>query len=155
MNLQKFQKKAIVDAIMADVPPIDKAARAKAIKEAIVKAMSPEVRKLYKTKPEALRAKTVEYTSEYRYYGDEIPVGDVTNDQLNEILKPYHQQEEERRLMRGKLQGAFEGVRTIKAALKMFPEFEKYYPTEAQPTKNLPALANVAADLSKLGWPKK
>lgn len=155
MNLNKYTKQAIVNAIMADVPPIDKAARTKAIKEAIVKAMSPEVRKLYKIKPEALRHKSVEYTNEYRHWGDDLPVGDVTNEKLKEIIAPYHKQEEERRAMKHKLESAFEGIRTLASALKTFPEFKKYYPTEAQPTKNLPALANVTADLSKLGWPKK
>jgi hypothetical protein len=35
------------------------------------------------------------------------------------------------------------------------PEFEKYFPAEDAPiSKNLPALANMVADLTKLGWPK-
>ena len=45
-------------------------------------------------------------------------------------------------------------VFTVDKFFEAFPEFEKYLPSEAQPTKNLPALANVVADLSKLGWPK-
>ena len=155
MNLDKYTKQSIVTSIMNDLPPIDKARRTNEIKAAIVKAMSPEVRKLYKTKPGALRTKCVAYTHEYRTWGDEIPVGDVTDAQIREITAPYEKEENERADMKRKLTGAFDGIRTLKAALKTFPEFKKYMPTEAEPTKNLPALANVMADLSKLGWPKK
>jgi hypothetical protein len=155
MNLDKYTKQAIVKAIMADTPPLPRDKWAEEIKAAIVKAMSPEVRKLYKTKPHALRHKSVEYTNPHRTWGDEFPVGDVTKEQIKEIVAPYEKQVNERRDMEYKLTAAFEGIRTLKSALKTFPEFEKYYPTEAQPTKNPPALANVVADLSKLGWPKQ
>jgi hypothetical protein len=155
MNLTKYEKQAIVKAIMADIPQANRTKWAEEIKAAIVKTMSPEVRNLYKTKPHALRHRSVEYTNPHRTWGDEFPVGDVTNEQIKAIVEPYEKQVNERRDMEHKLRSAFEGIRTLKSALKTFPEFEKYYPTEAQPTKNLPALANVVADLSKLGWPKK
>ena len=155
MKLTKLHKESIVRAIMQDTPPIDKVKRAEAILAAIVKAMSPEVRKLYKVKPSALRHATVPYTNIHRSWGDEMPVGDVTREQIKEIVAPYEKQINERKEMENKLVGAFEGIRTLKQAETTFPEFKKYYPTEAQPTKNLPALANVVADLSKLGWPKQ
>jgi len=154
MKLNKYTKQAIVRAIIHDLPPIDKEARATAIKEAIVKAMSPEVRKLFKSNPTALRIADVAYTNEYRNYGM-VVVGDVTNDQIKAIIAPYEKEEGERRGAEAKLNRAFAGINTLKQALTTFPEFKKYYPTEAEPTKNLPALANVMADLSKLGWPKK
>ena len=155
MNLNKYTKQAIVRSIMADMPPIDKVARAEAIKAAVLKAMSPEVRKLLKTKPHALRKASVPFTDPTRTWSfDEMIVGDVTKEQIKEIVAPYEKQEEERKQAERKLEAAFEGIRTLQSALKTFPEFKKYYPTEAQPTKNLPALANVVADLSKLGWPK-
>jgi hypothetical protein len=154
MKLTKLHKEAIVRAIMQDTPPIDKVKRAEAILASIVKAMSPEVRKLYKTKPEALRRKSVAYTNQYSNWQDVI-VGDVTDAQIKEITEPYKVQEEERSSMQRKLTGAFEGINTLKQALTAFPEFKKYYPTEESPTKNLPALANVMADLTKMGWPKQ
>lgn len=154
MNLTKLHKQAIVRAIMQDTPPLDRAKWAVEIKDAIVKAMSPEVRKLYKTKPHALRTANVPYTNMHRHWGDDMPVGDVTKEQINAIVEPYEKQYKERREMETKLEHAFEGIRTLKQAEATFPEFKKYYPAEAQPTKNLPALANVVADLSKLGWPK-
>jgi hypothetical protein len=155
MKLNKLTKQSIVRAIIQDLPPIDKEARALAVTDAIVKAMSPEVRKLYKTKPSALRTQSVAYTNAYRNWGNDIVVGDVTDEQIKAIIAPYKQQEEERDAMHRKLTMTFEGISTLKQALTTFPEFKKYMPTEAEPTKNLPALANVMADLSKLGWPKK
>ena len=154
MKLSKLHKEAIVRAIMQDTPPIDKVKRAEAIIAEVVKAMSPEVRKLYKTKPDALRRRTVPYTNQYSNWSD-VVVGDVTDEKIKEIAAPYKLQEDERNAMQRKLTHAFEGINTLKQALTSFPEFKKYYPTEAEPTKNLPALANVMADLTKLGWPKK
>lgn len=154
MNLTKLHKQAIVRAIMQDTPPLDRAKWSEEIKAAIVKAMSPEVRKLHKTNPSALRIASVPYVNQYRHWSDEIPVGDVTKEQIKEIIAPYEAQYREQQDMENKLKAAFEGIRTLKQAETTFPEFKKYYPTEAQPTKNLPALANVVAGLSKLGWPK-
>jgi hypothetical protein len=154
MKLTKLHKQAIVRAIVQDTPPIDAEARALAITSAIVKAMSPEVRKMYKSNPKALRTASVSYTNPYRSWGNDIIVGDVTDEQIKQIVEPYEKQVQERREVERKLTHAFEGINTLKQALATFPEFKKYYPTEEQPTKNLPALANVVADLSKLGWPK-
>lgn len=155
MKFTKLIKQSIVRAIIQDIPPIDKEARALAVNAAIVKAMSPEVRKLFKTHPAALRTTSVAYTNPFRHWGNDVTVGDVTDAQIKEIIKPYEKQEEERAQAERRLLHAFEGINTLKQALTTFPEFKKYYPTEAEPTKNLPALANVMADLSKLGWPKK
>lgn len=155
MKLTKLHKQAIVRAIMQDTPQPDRNKWAEEIKAAVIKAMSPEVRKLYKTKPQALRHANVEYTNPHRTWGDEMPIGDVTKEQIRAIIEPYDKQVKDRRDMEKKLEHAFEGINTLKQALTSFPEFKKYYPTEMEPTKNLPALANVMADLTKLGWPKQ
>lgn len=44
--------------------------------------------------------------------------------------------------------------KTLKQARERLPEFEKYPPkdVEKSPTM-LPALANLVADLTKVGWP--
>lgn len=155
MKLTNLHKDAIVRAIMQDVPPIDKQKRADDIKAAIVKAMSPEVRKLYKTKPGALRTASVSYTNPFREWGGDTVVGDVTEDQIKEITAPYRKQVDELSAMERKLRHAFKGINTLKQAVDAFPEFKKYYPCEETPTKNLPALANIMADMSKLGWHKQ
>jgi len=151
MNLTKLIKSAIVRAIMNDVPREDEATAKKKIQEALVKAMSPECRKLYKTNPHALRdARVASYEYGFDYSFDVIK-GDA---QLEPILQAYKDARDARRTAKQKLEAAIEGCRTLKQLEKALPEFKKYYPKEDAPSTNLPALANVVADLSKLGWPK-
>ena len=155
MRLDKYTKQSIVRAIMQDVPPIDKAARRLAVQAAIVKAMSPEVRKVFKSNPGALRTTYVGDVVEIDDYSSRsITVGDVTDKQLEEILKPYKAEDSAVYDTKRKLQGIVEGCSTLKQLQTLLPEFKQYMPTEAAPTKNLPAVANMVADLSKLGWPK-
>jgi hypothetical protein len=73
---------------------------------------------------------------------------------LEKALAPYETEDNKYRDAKLNLQNAIMACTTLKALETTFPEFKKYFPTETQPTKNLPALANVVADLSKLGWPK-
>jgi len=158
MKLNKYDKQAIVKAIMADVPKPDKVKRRAEIQAAIVKAMSPTVRKVFKESPQALREYHVH--GDLTYDGDwksrTVVVGDVTNDVLEAILKPYMDKDEAIYAAHIKLRNAVDSCTTRKALMDRLPEFEKYFPAEGAPiSKNLPALANVVADLSKLGWPKK
>lgn len=64
---------------------------------------------------------------------------------------------QEKRLkdLRDKLTGAINACTTRKQAAEALPEFEKYLPAdEPKDLRSLPALANVAADFVKAGWPK-
>ena len=54
MRLTKWDKSSIVKAVMADVPMPNKNKRRDDIQAEIVKAMSPECRKVYKAMPDAL-----------------------------------------------------------------------------------------------------
>ena len=157
MKLNKYTKQAIVRAIMNDVPKPDKTKRHAAVQAAIVKAMSPECRKVYNKTPGALATQHVGDTTYdgCNWHTREVIKGDVSEAQIKAVLKPYEEEDEAHREARAQLASAVDGCNTLNALKKAFPEFEKYLPTEAQPTKNLPALANVVADLSKLGWPKK
>jgi hypothetical protein len=157
MKITKYDKQAIVKAIMADVPKPDKTKRREEIQTAIVKVMNPAVRKVFKEFPGALRQ---EHLGDLTFYGSwserYVVVGDVTDKALQEILKPYREEDIARHNAEAKLYGAIESCTTRKALMDRLPEFEKYFPAESAPaSKNLPALANVVADLSKLGWPKK
>ncbi len=156
MKIDKYTKQAIVKEIMADVPPVDKEKRCADLQAAIVKAMSPEVRKIYKTKPGALR---MHYFGDLIYGGWNGPrdliVGDVDKETLKALAKPYENEDSARRDAEYALKGAIASCNTLKQLNDRLPEFKKYFPTAAAPlSKNLPALANVVADLSKLGWPK-
>lgn len=155
-RITKWDKEAIVKAIMADVPMPDKKKRRDDLQAAIIKAMSPEARKLYKNCPEALRTR---HFGEVIYDGcnwnsRDLIVGDVPEKVTNEMCKVYKDEEEQYHHTRRQLKGAIEACTTLKQLETRLPEFKKYYPTVEKPTANLPALANVVADLSKLGWPK-
>ncbi|CAB5219988.1 hypothetical protein UFOVP232_19 [uncultured Caudovirales phage] len=156
MKLNKYDKQAIVRAIMNDVPKPDKVKRRIDLQTAIVKAMSPECRKVFKTAPGALKT---EYFGDVIYDGlnwksRDMVVGDVTEDKLEELAKPYKDEDALLSAAECKLKGAVEACTTLKQLETRLPEFKKYFPTAAKPVATLPALANVVADLSKLGWPK-
>jgi hypothetical protein len=156
MRLDKYTKSSIIRAIMDDVPAPDKAKRRVDLQAAVVKVMSPEVRKVYNKTPSALRTYHVGEVI-YDGYGwntRDIIAGDVTDKAIEEILKPYKAEDEARYATKRKLQGIVEGCSTLKQLQTLLPEFKQYMPTEAAPTKNLPAVANMVSDLSKLGWPK-
>ena len=156
MKLNKFQKQAVVRSIMADVPKVDKAKRRAAIQAEVVKLMSPAVRKVYNTIPSALRT---QHVGDLIYNGTnwnerDIIAGDVAEKDIKAICEPYKVEDTKRHDAYTALTGAVEACSTLKQLKERLPEFTKYYPTEEAPTANLPALANVVADLSKLGWPK-
>jgi hypothetical protein len=157
MKLTKYDKMAIVKAIMADVPKPDKAKRRAEIQAALVKAMNPAVRKVFKEFPGALLTSHVgDLTYDGSWDSRTFVVGDVTNKVLETILQPYKDEDDAVYAAHNKLRNAIDSCNTRKALMDRLPEFEKYFPAEsATPSKNLPALANVVADLSKLGWPKK
>jgi hypothetical protein len=157
MKLTKYQKEAIVRAILQDVPKPDMKKRREAAQAAIVKLMSPACRKVYRENPKALATVYVgdRLNDGYGYEGRNIIAGDVSDKQVEVVLAPYKEEDEKRSETCRNLNNAIMSCTTLASLQKMFPEFKKYYPTEVQPTKNLPALANVVADLSKLGWPKK
>ena len=157
MKIDKYVRQSIVRAIMNDVPKPDKTKRREDLQAAIVKAMSPEVRKVFKTTPDALKTHyfgALVY-DEKHWNSRDLVVGDVTEAKLEELAKPYKDEDEAIHQAHNKLAGAIEGCTTRKALMTRLPEFEKYYPAEEAPmSKSVPALANVMADLSKLGWPK-
>ena len=156
MRLDKYAKSAIVRAIMADVPKPDVKAYRKSIQAEVVKLMSPAVRKVYKECPEALVKEYncdlydgVDWESRY------IVLGNVTKDQLNAACKPLEDAIKAREKVQSDLRGVVESASTLKRLKELLPEFVKYMPTEAEPSKNRPAVANLVTDMVKLGWPDK
>lgn len=155
MKLTKWDKQAIVKAIMADVPKPDKKKRKERLQADIVKAMSPEARKLYKNCPEALRTQHMGgLIDDGNWYSREIIIGDVKGAVIEALKKPYEEEDKKYSDAECHLKGAIEACSTLKQLNDRLPEFKKYFPTEEKPVANLPALANVVADLTKLGWPK-
>lgn len=156
MRLDKYAKSAIIRAIMEDVPKPDVKAYRKTIQAEIVKLMSPAVRKVYKECPDAL---VKEYNSEL-YDGVDwdsryVVVGNVPKDQFSAIFKPLSDAIRAREKVQSDLRGVVESASTLKRLKELLPEFVKYFPTETEPAKNVPAIANLVTDLTKLGWPDK
>jgi 3-methyladenine DNA glycosylase AlkD len=155
-RITKWDKEAIVRAIMNDVPVPDKKKRREELQADIIKAMSPECRKLYKKAPHALRT---------HHFGDliydgcswgtrDVVIGDVEAKTLDELKVKYVTEDRARQNARDSLKAAVMACTTIKQLNDRLPEFKSYFPTIEKPITTLPALANVVADLSKLGWPK-
>lgn len=153
MRLTKYDKQAIVRAIMLDVPKPDRNKRGPELQAAIVKAMSPECRKLYNKTPSALRTKWMgSIMSDYG--ARDLVQGDVNDSIIEDLTAKYQAEDKARKDAEYKLSSAVEACATLKQLEARLPEFKKYFPTVDKPAANLPALANVVADLSKLGWPK-
>lgn len=154
-SITKWDKQAIVKAIMADVPKVDKKKRREELQAAVVKLMSPEARKLFKTTPRALRTYHVgDVIYDGNWGSREIIIGDVIDAKVDELCTKYKEEDRARYDIECKLKGIVETCRTVKQLNDRLPEFKKYFPTVEKPVANLPAIANVVADLSKLGWPK-
>jgi hypothetical protein len=153
-RITKWDKEAIVKAIMADVPLPDKKKRREELQAAVVKLMSPECRKLYKNCPSALRTQCIgELIYDGTWSSRDIITGDVKSSLIDDLKKKYEAEDKKISDARWALKGAIEACTTIKQLNDRLPEF-KNFPTAEKPAANLPALANVVADLSKLGWPK-
>jgi hypothetical protein len=170
MKLTKLLRSAIVEAIMADIPETDHQARFEAAVHADVIEHLPEpVAKVYADL--ALRS----YVVGCSWYGGpqrdaegnwvSAPFSSVAlprdYDLSEEFLKAIEPLVAEKRAhskqvtdMEAAITGIINSCSTSKQFLERLPEFAKYLPVEPTKSANLPALANLTADLVKLGWPK-
>jgi hypothetical protein len=151
MKITKYEKEAIIRAIMQDVPRTPDNVLREEIQNALVQGMSAPIQELYKTHPKALRTDFVSSWDSGLSYRVEFVVGDA---KVEKVVKPFVDKKQERDAAQTKLSAIVNGCNTLAQLKKMLPEFISYFPTETEPTKNLPAVANMVADLSKLGWPK-
>jgi hypothetical protein len=151
MRLTKYEKEAITRAIMHDVPCTPDSVLVSEIKKAFVEGMSAPVQEMYKTHPKALRVERVSSWDSGLSYGVDFIVGDAD---VKKVMKPFEAKKKERDAAHSKLSAIVNGCSTLAQLKKMLPEFSAYFPTETEPTKNLPAVANMVSELSKLGWPK-
>lgn len=150
MKLTKYQREAFVRAVMDDTPRLNDDQTKTDLQAALVKAMSPAVRKVYREAPGALKTK---HTYDlFDRNGHTFIVGDANFD---EVAKPWFDKVQQRKDARRQLQGVADGCTTLKQLKQLLPEFEQYMPTEEAPTKNLPVVANVVSTLVNLGWPKE
>lgn len=156
MRLTQYDKSAIIRAIRDDIPKVDQELMRKTITAEIDKLLLPAVKKLAKEHPEALRRMDLGwYDMGCDRSWPDVMVGNVTLDQVKAICKPFRDASDKRRDVLRQLEFTMKGISTLAQAKKLLPEFISYFPSETEPTKNLPAVTNLMADLSKLGWPKQ
>lgn len=155
MRLTQYHKDAIIRCVRNDIPKPDAIKIQAEIAKEIDKLLLPAVKKLAKTNPDALRHQDLSWYDMGldRSYAP-VLVGNVTKEQIKTICEPYFAQHKRQREVMQQLSYTLKGINTLAQAKKLLPEFISYFPTEEEPTKNLPAVANLVADLSKLGWPK-
>lgn len=161
MKLSKLTKQAIVRAIWNEVPEIDYKARKVVIQAALVELFTPEVKAVYEKQPGALKAVYCSPLSSYAggssdmsYEDRHVTVADLTEEQIDSVLEPYTEEDRARVEARNKLVDLIMGCSTRNRLVKLLPECEKYLPAAESTDRSLPVVANVIADMTKLGWPK-
>ena len=157
MRLTNIMRESFVRAAMQDVPAVD-------YENKIRDAINAEIAK----KKKALGLDKVDDARlSYNYGGIEgvrfaanglkdSELRDIKNLQkLVDLTKSKAEQDKAHKALRDKLTGAINACTTRKQAAEALPEFEKYLPADdPKALRSLPALANVAADFVKAGWPK-
>ena len=174
MRLTKYHKEAFVMAVMADVPKHDFADDyAKLIKADMLENATPKIRAiltdsdvshLVLTGRDSVRAESIKIDNRaYCYW--ELQLGSPVVYNGYEKSKSVKAAESrlahraaEQMLTRKKLKASVEGIigscYTLKSAHERLPEFTKYLPEAEVKGSLLPAIANLAAELVKAGWPQ-
>ena len=153
MKLNKLDKACIINKILQDVPVPTHANTKAALQERAIKLMSPKFRKLAKTEESKFLLHTsIQAWNMHLDHSVNICIADA---KLEDVIAPFVAEHKEYTDLKAKLHAAFAGVNTRKQAVDKFPEFVPYLPPESGTTQNLPAVANVIADLLKFGWNQK
>ena len=167
MRLTTTLKDAFINSVMADVPSVDYTEqKIKLIQAAAHNVQPPLLKKFIKDNPTM-----VEWVKSLQYYSSKGRISVLVkgchitetaldgNIELQNKLYDLRQQEvnqfNNRNELQKKLQQVVTGCNTRKQLLEALPEFEKYLPKEAAPSRNLPAIANLVSDFTQAGWPKK
>ena len=161
MKLTKTMREAFVRAAMQDVPSIDYVEKARVI---VTKREQAFLKKagLDSADPNRLIYKSANFgpygnSHSFAVRGlspDEIR-GIEADESIKALIAQHKDQKEGLDALRTKLSGAIEACTTREQAAEALPEFEKYLPSdEPKALRSLPALANVASDFVKAGWPK-
>ena len=149
MKLTKYDLDIIMRGIKADMPEIDDK---EAIQAALVKAMSPTCRKLYKTAPMALA--THYQTSSGVFLGGFWSHNFVKGDaDAEEVLKPFQAKRKARETALQTARTAVAGCSTVKQLTDRYPEFAKYAPTQMAKGTFALVVTDPIPALTKEGWP--
>lgn len=167
MRLNKSQKEAFVRSVMHDIPEIDYDEQAQKIGIAALEKLIPKnVQEFAAKNPSWIQRHAYGTPRHLRdiYFICPETYSDLEHRliqkdaeawaKLVELGELAEKQKDERSKIRSKLTGIIESCSTLGAAKKRLPEFGKYLPSEANvATANLP-VANLIADLNRMGWPK-
>lgn len=169
-RLTNDMRLSFVAAVMADVPKVDYEQRIRdAVNKAHNAALPGAVKKMLNDPEHSDYVKIGRVTLNDRLAG--LPSGNYLSFSLpapsdewlkklavsvvEPIAKDWVEQEGRLYGLRQKLRTVADSCSTTTKLAEAFPEFARYLPqTDAEGTRNLPALANVVADFVKAGWPK-
>lgn len=165
MKLTKYHRDAFIRAVLDDIPKINYEEEArKLVYEDSIAQMPPELQKLARdnTKNQWLRMDTFwrhAFRSSFSVFeprGGNYKPSAACQAKLEELEKANNEQIKRLDDVESKISASISACSTLKVAKERLPEFEKYLPDEPNggSSDNLPAIANLVADLSKLGWPK-
>lgn len=166
MRLTKYDKEAFVRAVMNDIPYIDytEIIRNKVL-DASASKLPPAAQALVSsaTTCHLIRRDRNDYAARderncaYMWcdiYPTEGWETDAFEAEIRELVNKAREQDAAREHMEAQLTGLINSCSTLKKAHKTLPEFIKYLPQDRDGTGvgDLPAIANIVADLSKMGW---
>lgn len=174
MNLTKAHKEDIVSMVMQDTPrrhKLDIQDRLQAIVDEAITERGPKgVAHLWKDKvlgqylnlsstnagylrpkPDARYENDAPYVSMLFNY--EFPNDDPMRAEIATVIEDHLEEQAQRNKVQQQLEDTLAGIRTRKQFLERLPELAKYAPTEPGADRSVPAIANVMAALSILGWP--
>lgn len=163
MKLTKVHRSAFVKAVIADIPTIDY--EDQAIKLMVEDSINqlPEILQTAARDPKC--APYLQRRSFWNGFNRSAPVfaspmmsyavSPKTQKEVERLRRSHAHQQERIDEVKAKVTGVIEGCATLRQAKERLPDFIKYLPQDEQKgTPNLPALTNIVADLTKLGWPK-
>jgi hypothetical protein len=163
MKLTRTDKDAFVSAVIQDIPKIDyeEQYRVLVVEDSIaclpekVQAIARDksLKHFISTTTHWHRGNMPTVTVFTGRGGSYTPSSEVAP-KLAEIARLHREQEERLNLMRQSLNASISACTTLKMALERLPEFAKYLPEQREKAVHLPAIANLVADLTKMGWPK-
>ncbi len=127
MRVTKSDKEAIVRAIVNDIPVPHSPTEVAKIQAALVKAMSPECRKVYKKQPSALKEAYMRWYDmglSAEYGSRTIYQGDAPQEAFDKICEPYKKAHAERREVISKVKANVMCCTSTQQLMKRLPEFE-------------------------------
>lgn len=172
MKLTKTHREQIVAAVMRNTPMRHKLSigeRIQAVVDKFITERGPRgIRHLWKDKEFGRYLNRTSHNAGYsrtessRFYDSRLPqvstlygldLDGEAQTEIQQITDEYLEEMSQREDAESKLHAALAGIRTRKQFIEQFPELEKYAPEEITADRTVPAIANVMATLSKLGFP--